>query len=160
MKPLVRQRVCEHGRAATAGLTLVEMVIAIGVLTVGLTGLVAAFLAAVVHRQFAESQTMAMNHARQVMERLVTADEGNMLLLWNDIQAGNNGEALPTFTLPNEAYTVRFYDPINVVVGNELTTGQMQASWRPILAEVTVTWTQGQRQVNVRLSTIVNPDRG
>lgn len=160
MNRAVGQRLFPRGRASTAGMTLIEMFVAIGVLTFGLTGLVAALMGSVVHRQFSESQTVATNHARQVVERLVAADEGNMLLLWNDIQAGANGEALPTFTLPNEAYTVRFYDPANVVVGNELTTAQMQAAWRPILAEVTVAWSQGQRPVNVRLSTVVNPDRG
>lgn len=147
-------------RGPARGLTIIELVISMGVLGIGLMALTSSLLASVAHQQYAEAQTVATNHARDLLEQLEGVDETGegaaygMIELWNDIVAGIAPGAPQT--LQNEVHQVLFYDP--ATPGTLLTQANMPGRWRPIVVEVIVNWTQGTRPVQIRLSTVVNPD--
>lgn len=159
-------RLIEPRRSGRRGLSLVEVLIAMAVLTIGLLGLMASLLASTTYVQLSEARTVATNHARDLMERLLAADETGesvavgMIELWEAIQAGE--EPPPPISLPEQRYTVKFFDPSDPRLParpTELTQEAMVGRLAPITVEVTVTWRQGQRPMRVRLTRIVNPDR-
>ena len=64
---MIRQRRVAARTATARGLSLVEVIVALAVLTIGTLGLMASLLASVVHVRMSEARTIGTNHARDLL---------------------------------------------------------------------------------------------
>lgn len=172
------ERVAESGRRHgllrnQEGLTLIEILMAIGVLGVGLLGLTAALFGAVASSEYSKAQSAALQDAKGVLEQLRNLDPSggvgvaNTLLdVANNINLGaqqpggaitipNGNQA----NLPNEFCMVDVISPpggggpqaVGVLAGALATP-----SVNPYEIVVTIFWTQGMRPVSVTVRTAGN----
>jgi len=159
------------------GLTLIEIIVSTAILTIGLTGLAAAMLGAVAGSEYSRSESVALQDAKQVLERLSNipavgsaASNGTLLNEAQDINAGNWnltpwGAGAQPLGLPNETVTVYVNQnvlgaPMQINV-NALpavaNVGAVPTANRdPLELIVVVNWTQGMRPSGVVMRSVIN----
>lgn len=160
------------------GLTLIETVLALGVLSIGLLGMLAALMGSLASAGFTEARTVALQDAQGVLESLTLLPEaggpgapvGCLLDVATNINAGILNPAAPwgTIAVPagaqanllNETVRVDVFTPPNI--GNPLGVVPVvpaalpTANYDEYEILVTVTWLQGQRQTSVTARTVRN----
>lgn len=153
-------------RGRTAGVTVVEIAVAIGVVTIALTGLMAAMLGAVANSQFSKTKTVAVNDAKSILEQLADlpiagaiGTNGTLLDEINDINTGQASVVTVPANLINEQATVTI---LEVDLAGQPTTGAPPAVLGPPYADslmitVQVNFQHGQRPAAVQVSKVITP---
>ena len=116
------------------GFTLVELLLAVFILSVGIVGIMAMFSQSILSTEYAWGKTIAVSHAEGVLEAMQLKDTLTEVTTtnwpqWAESQGFN--------TLPSESLEVVFADP------NE----------DPLEIKVTVNWVHKQRKMQVTLTT-------
>ena len=116
------------------GFTLVELLLAVFILSVGIVGILLLFSQSILSTEYAWDKTVAVSHAEGVLEAMQLKDSLSEITLtdwknWAENQGFN--------TLPGESLTVNFINP----------------SVDPLEIQVTVNWIRKQRKGQVTLKT-------
>lgn len=123
-------------KRAQTGLTLIEVLIAGFVLTVGIASTLLFFSHAMISTQLAGDMTLATSHAEYILEEMQTRDTLSNIALTNWPQwASDEGLNM----LPNETFTVTFLNP----------------SKNPLDVNVVVSWVRNSRPLNATLTTAI-----
>ncbi len=116
------------------GFTLVELLIAVFILSVAIGGVLLLYVTSMMSSQLAWDTTVATSHAEYVLEEAQTHDSIDEILRFN-WKGWANGQGLNT--LPNESIDVSFSDLSNKLLD----------------MRVTVHWSRKSRAHNVALKT-------
>lgn len=177
----IKERVVERLRAdRQRGMTLIEVLIAVGMLTVGMTGLMASLLGAMSSASYSRAQSIALHDAKGLLEALLLlpatgtpATAETLLAVATNVNGGaQNPSAVITLPigaqerLPSQAFTVNVLTPSPggpaPYIGNQvLAVPQVAAALPTATLEeyeivVTVNWLQGQRAVSMQVRTVRN----
>jgi prepilin-type N-terminal cleavage/methylation domain-containing protein len=121
-------------RKRNKGFTLVELLLAVFILSVGIVGIMLLFSQSIISTEYAWGKTIAVSHAEQVLETMQLMDTLNEVTamdwrLWADSQR--------LYSLPSESLAVSFANP----------------SDDPLIIQVTINWVHKQRKMQVTLNT-------
>ncbi len=93
-------------KRANNGFTLLELMVAAGILVVAITGLLAAFINASFLSQANRNKIIAVNDAQYVLENLRNTDYGN-LTTYNDTTFTNLNDELITVTVTTPSANIK-----------------------------------------------------
>ena len=174
---MIRQQDGTRARAGSRsrGMSLLEVMLAMSILTITMTGLIASLMGSHTSTAFSKAQTTALQDAKGVLEALTyLPQEGDAVTLDTLINVAtsiNLGNANPggniqlpigaQASLTNEAVRVNIYLPVNFgiqpVWGAEVLPGALPTgTYEEYEIVVTVQWLQGQRTVSTTTRTVRN----